>query len=361
MSEIDCRSFQIGLIDSQLRLTLRCATVKPDKTRSQSVQNQVDTTRLGREGPEITRLGLGTWAIGGPYEHGWGPVDDAVSVRTVLHAVDRGLNWLDTAPAYGCGHSEEVVGAALRQLNPSERPLVFTKCGRVWDTENPGKVVSDLRPSSIRQECEASLKRLGVDRIDLYQIHRPDARTGTSIEDSWATLAKLVDEGKVRWIGLSNVDRDLLDRCEAVRHVDSLQPSLSLLDRKSLPLLDWCQEHGTGVIAYSPLASGLLTGAFDHARVGALAPDDWRKRSSKFAEPALTHKLAVVDALRTIADPLGHTVSELALAWVLSRPGVSGAIVGARLPGQVDSWAGTTKVTVSDDTLREIEAVAVVP
>ena len=330
-----------------------------DKAQSKAVPDQVITTRLGREGPEITRLGLGTWAIGGPYEYGWGPVDDAVSVRTILHAVDRGLNWLDTAPAYGCGHSEEVVGTALRQFATSERPLVFTKCGRVWDTGNPGKVMSDLRPSSIRLECEASLKRLGVDRIDLYQIHRPDTRTGTPIEDSWATLAELVDEGKVRWIGLSNVDRELLDSCEAVRHVDSLQPSLSLLDQKSLPLLDWCREHGTGVIAYSPLASGLLTGAFDRQRIEALAPDDWRKRSSKFAEPALTHKLTVVDALRTIAGSLGHTISELALAWVLSRPGVSGAIVGARLPGQVDSWAGAAGVSVSEGTLREIEAAAV--
>ncbi|MER6711377.1 aldo/keto reductase [Streptomyces sp. NPDC000877] len=332
--------------------------MNPDKARSQAVQEQPDSMRLGREGPEITRLGLGTWAIGGPYEYGWGPVDDAVSVRTVLHAVDRGLNWLDTAPAYGCGHSEEVVGTALRQLGPGERPLVFTKCGRVWDTRDPGKVVSDLRPSSIRQECEASLKRLGVERIDLYQVHRPDTRTGTPIEDSWATLGELVDEGKVRWIGLSNVDRELLDRCEAVRHVDSLQPSLSLLDRRSLPLLDWCLEHGTGVIAYSPLASGLLTGAFDRERVENLAPDDWRRRSAKFAEPALTRKLAVVDALRTIAASLGHTVSELALAWVLSRPGVSGAIVGARLPRQVDGWVGAAGLTLTDDTLRTIEAAA---
>ncbi|MEU5520823.1 aldo/keto reductase [Streptomyces sp. NPDC047860] len=332
--------------------------MNPDKARSPDVRHRIPSTRLGREGPEITRLGLGTWAIGGPYEYGWGPVDDTASVRTVLRAVDRGLNWLDTAPAYGCGHSEEVVGKALRQLGTRERPLVFTKCGRVWDTAHPGKVVSDLRPESIRQECEASLKRLGVDRIDLYQIHRPDTRTGTPIEDSWATLAELVDEGKVRWIGLSNVDGELLDRCVAVRHVDSLQPSLSLLDRRSLPLLDRCRDHGTGVIAYSPLASGLLTGAFDRERVASLAPDDWRRKSAKFAEPELTRKLAVVDALRTIAGSLGHTVPELALAWVLSRPGVSGAIVGARLPGQIDGWAGAAAVTLSDGTLREIEAAA---
>ncbi|MFG3132265.1 aldo/keto reductase [Streptomyces tendae] len=333
--------------------------MNPDKARPQAGPDRIDTARLGREGPEITRLGLGTWAIGGPYEYGWGPVDDAESVRAVLHAVDRGLGWLDTAPAYGCGHSEEVVGTALRQLGPAERPLVFTKCGRVWEPENPGRVVSDLRPESIRQECEASLRRLGLDRIDLYQIHRPDSRTGTALEDSWGTLAELVDEGKVRWIGLSNVDREQLDRCEAVRHVDSVQPSLSLLDQRSLPLLDRCAEHGTGVIAYSPLASGLLTGAFDRSRVEALPAGDWRKKSAKFAEPELTWKLSVVDGLRKIAARTGHSVPELALAWVLSRPGVSGAIVGARRPGQVEQWAGAAALSLSEEVLREVEATAV--
>ncbi|MEU5328751.1 aldo/keto reductase [Streptomyces parvus] len=332
--------------------------MNPDKARPQASPDRIDTARLGREGPEITRLGLGTWAIGGPYEYGWGPVDDAESVRAVLHAVSRGLSWLDTAPAYGCGHSEEVVGTALRQLGPMERPLVFTKCGRVWEPENPGKVVSDLRPDSIRQECEASLKRLGLDRIDLYQIHRPDSRTGTALEESWGTLAELVDEGKVRWIGLSNVNQEQLDLCEGVRHVDSVQPSLSLLDQKALPLLDRCAEHGTGVIAYSPLASGLLTGTFNRTRVETLPAGDWRKKSAKFAEPELTWKLAVVDELLAIAARTGHSVPELALAWVLSRPGVSGAIVGARRPHQVDQWSGAARLSLSEEILREVEAAA---
>ncbi|NKQ24140.1 aldo/keto reductase [Streptomyces galbus] len=314
------------------------------------------TTSLGHSGPQISRLGLGTWAIGGPYEYGWGPVDDTVSVKTVLHTVKQGINWLDTAPAYGCGHSEEIVGAALRQLDATEKPLVFTKCGRVWNSDDPGKVFSDLRPSSIRQECDASLKRLGVDRIDLYQIHRPDSRTGTPLEESWGTLVELVNEGKVRWIGLSNVDRDQLDRCEAVRHVDSLQPALNLLDQRFLPLLARCAERGTGVIAYSPLASGMLTGAFDRARIEALAPDDWRKRSPKFTDPELSRKLAVVDALRPIAACMGRTLSEIALAWVLHQPGVSGAIVGARHPQQIDGWAGAAEVTLPDDVIRRIDA-----
>jgi aryl-alcohol dehydrogenase-like predicted oxidoreductase len=335
--------------------------VTSDGHKSASAAERISTATLGRGGPKITRIGLGGWAIGGPYEFGWGPVDDAVSVEAILHGVDRGIDWIDTAPAYGCGHSEEVIGTALRCLDASERPLIFTKCGRIWYSEVPGKVVSDLRPSSIRHECEESLRRLGVEAIDLYQIHRPDKQTGTPIEDSWATLASLVDEGKVRWIGVSNFDATLLDRCEAIRHVDSLQPPLNLFERDALPLLDWCRRSGTGVIAYAPMASGMLTGAFDRQRMESLADDDWRKRSSKFAEPELSRKLGVVDGLQPIAQELGCSLAALAIAWVLHQPTVTAAIVGARLPGQVDDWVGAADVVLTDEILRRIDSVALYP
>lgn len=325
-----------------------------DARRSESTQGRIPTAQLGRKGPVVTRIGLGAWAIGGPYEFGWGPVVDDVSVEAILHGVERGIGWIDTAPAYGRGHSEEVVGVALRRLHSAERPMVFTKCGRVWNGRIPGKIITDLRPSTIRYECEQSLRRLRVDVIDLYQIHRPDRETGTPIEDSWATLANLVDEGKVRWIGVSNFDSDLLNRCEAMRHVDSLQPPLNLLDRRALPLLDWCRDHGTGVISHSSMASGLLSGAFSRERVNSLADDDWRKKSPRFTEPKLSKQLALVDKLRPIAQSLGCTLAELAIAWVLRQPGVTGAIVGARTPEQVDDWVGAADLILADYLLREM-------
>ena len=331
-----------------------------DTTQPKSTGHSIPTAQLGRNGPVITRIGLGSWAIGGPYEFGWGPVDDNVSVKALLRGIDRGIDWIDTAPAYGLGHSEEVVGAAVRQLDSGERPMVFTKCGRVWNGETPGKVTSDLRPDTIRNECEQSLRRLGVEAIDLYQIHRPDRVTGTPIEDSWATLAELVDTGKVRWIGVSNFDVDLLDKCEAIRHVDSLQPPLNLFDRASLPLLGWCRNHGTGVITHSSMASGLLTGSFDQERVNALADDDWRKKSPRFMEPELSRRLAVVDKLRSIAQSLGCTLPELVVAWVLHQPGVTGAIVGARSPQQVDEWIGAANVVLTEDILSNINNEAAV-
>lgn len=313
------------------------------------------TSQLGKTGPEITRIGFGAWAIGGPYEYGWGPSDDATSVLAILHAVEHGISWIDTAPAYGCGHSELVVGAAIRQVSEGSRPLIFTKCGRTWYGQPEGKVVSDLRPSSIRYECEQSLVRLGVEAIDLYQIHRSDQVTGTPIEDSWGTLADLVDEGKVRWIGVSNFDRNLLDRCDTIRHIDSFQPRLNLFDRGSMDLLDWCHDHGTGVLAYSPMASGLLTGSFSRERVRALAEDDWRKRSPRFADPALSHKLGIVDRLKPVAEGIGCSLPELAIAWVLHQEFVTAAIVGARSPEQVDGWIGAAMVSLPRDVLREID------
>ncbi|HSH21560.1 MAG TPA: aldo/keto reductase, partial [Candidatus Caenarcaniphilales bacterium] len=229
------------------------------------------TAPLGSTGLEITRLGLGAWAIGGGgYQGGWGSQDDAASIRAIHHAVaERGINWIDTAAAYGLGRAEEVVGEAVAQLSEGERPYVFTKCGLLWE---PGQTTftNSLAPDSIRRECEASLRRLGVDAIDVYQMHWP-TWDDTPIEDSWATMAALVDEGKVRAIGLSNFSVEELERCEAVRHVDTLQPELNLVNRDAAAdRIPWAAAHGTGVIAYSPMASGLLTGRFTAERAAGL-------------------------------------------------------------------------------------------
>jgi aryl-alcohol dehydrogenase-like predicted oxidoreductase len=305
---------------------------------------------------EITTVGFGAWAIGGGgWSFGWGPQDDADSVAAIRHAIERGINWIDTAAVYGLGHSEEVVRRALDGLRPEERPLIFTKGGMVWDERNRmAAPVQSLRPDSIRRECEASLRRLGVERIDLYQFHWPD-RTGTAVEDSWAEMVRLIDEGKVRAGGVSNFDVALLERCERIRHVDSLQPPFSLIRRDAAEReLPWCAAHHTGVIVYSPMQSGILTGGFSAERVAALAPDDWRRRSPEFQEPKLARNVALRDALRPVAARHCTTVSAVAVAWTLAWPGVSGAIVGARTPAQIDGWIGAAGLTLTDDDLNEI-------
>jgi aryl-alcohol dehydrogenase-like predicted oxidoreductase len=313
----------------------------------------IPTAHLGRSGAAFTRLGLGTWAIGGPWLYGWGPVDDAQSVAAIRRAVHEGINWIDTAAVYGLGHSEEIVGRALTGYTRDE-VFVCTKCGR--KTRPDGSPYGDLRPESIRAECEASLRRLGVERLDLYQIHWPDPDSGTPLEESWSTMAQLVDEGKVRWIGVSNFDVDRLERCEAIRHVDSLQPPLSLLQRHALrTVIPWAADHQTGVIVYSPMASGLLSGTFDHARLENLPSDDMRLRRAEFAEPSLSGNLALVERLRTLGDDLGCSVAELAIAWTLAQEGVTGAIVGARRPDQVDGWIGAADLELSDELLRGID------
>jgi aryl-alcohol dehydrogenase-like predicted oxidoreductase len=313
----------------------------------------VVTRRLGSDGPEITTLGFGTWALAGRYRFGWGAVDDDESVAAIRRAIEAGMTWVDTAPTYGDGHSEEVVGRALEPFRVGEEVLVFTKCGRPW---RAGEVYYDLRPESIRQECEASLRRLRVERIDLFQLHWPDYSGATPPEESWGTMAELVDEGKVRWIGVCNHDLPRLQACEAVRHVDSLQPPLSLLNRNArLELLPWAREHGTGVIAYSPMASGLLTGSFNREGLARLAEDDWRRRAAPFQEPQLSRNLAFVERLEPIAARLAETVAALALAWALAVPGVTGAIVGARRPSQLDDWLGAVELELDEQTLAEIE------
>ena len=310
--------------------------------------------QLGTTGAELTRLGLGTWAIGGPWRYGWGPVDDNESIAGIRHAVESGVNWIDTAPIYGLGHSEEIVGRALRGYGIGDGVFIATKCGR--RSEPDGSIVSDLRPDVIRSECELSLRRLGVERLDLYQIHWPDLESGTPLEESWGVLADLAAEGKVRWLGVSNFDVDQLDRCEAIRHVDSLQPQLSLLRQGALDTtIRWAAEHGTGVIVYSPLASGLLTGTFDRARLATLSADDVRLGKSEFREPEFSRNLALVERLRKIATVLDSGVPDLAIAWALAQEGVTAAIVGARRPQQVDAWLGAACVRLSDRTLAEIE------
>jgi aryl-alcohol dehydrogenase-like predicted oxidoreductase len=313
---------------------------------------------LGTSGMQISTVGLGAWAIGGGgWAYGWGPQDDDTSIATMRHALEAGLNWIDTAAIYGLGHSEEVVGRFLRDLPPGGRPLVFTKCGMAWDEQDrTAEPRRTLEPESIRAECEASLRRLGIERIDLYQFHWPD-ESGVAVEDSWAEMLRLVAQGKVRAIGVSNFDLALLGRCEAVGHVESLQPGFSMIRRgASAQEIPWCARHATGVICYSPMQCGLLTDRFDAARLAALAPDDWRRRAPAFQTPALERNLALRDALRPIAARHGTTVAAVAVAWVLAWPGVSGAIVGARAPGQIDGWITGASLELTPGDLDEIAA-----
>jgi aryl-alcohol dehydrogenase-like predicted oxidoreductase len=316
------------------------------------------TRQLGRTDLWITPVGFGAWAAGGgAWAYGWGPQDDDESLDAMRRAIALGVNWIDTAAVYGLGHSEELVGRLLRDLSPAERPLVFTKGGMVWnERDRMASPVQTLAPDSIRREVEASLRRLGVERIDLYQFHWPDA-VGTPVEESWAAMARLVEEGKIRAAGVSNFKLDLLERCEAIRHVDSLQPPFSLIRRDAgTAEIPWCAAHGTGVIVYSPMQSGLLTDRFDMARVAGLADNDWRRRSPEFRSPRLERNLALRDALRPIARRHGATVSAVAVAWTLAWPGVTGAIVGARSARQVEGWIGAATLELTAADLEEISS-----
>jgi aryl-alcohol dehydrogenase-like predicted oxidoreductase len=305
--------------------------------------------RLGSDGPEISVVGVGAWAIGGPWQFGWGPQDDDESMAALHKAFDAGVNWVDTAAVYGLGHSEEVVGQAVREHGGEV--LVFTKCGRPWYGRENNEPTYDLRPDTIRFELEQSLKRLGTDHVDLYQFHWPDTETGTPVEDSWATMADLVTEGKVRWAGVSNFDVGLLERCERVRHVDSLQPPFSLINRSAAAAeIPWCAANGTGVLCYSPLGSGLLTGSFDADRVRDLPAGDWRRTSEEFRPPRLEANLSLARRLEPVAERHGVPAAAVAVAWVLATDGVTAAIVGARRPSQVDGWlpAGNLRLTEAD-------------
>jgi aryl-alcohol dehydrogenase-like predicted oxidoreductase len=314
------------------------------------------TRRLGTSGPEITTVGFGAWAAGGGgWAFSWGPQDDDASAAAIRHALSLGVSWIDTAAVYGYGHSEVVVAKALADIPSAERPLVFTKCGLNWnDDDRMALPKRDSRPERIREECEASLRRLQMETIDLFQFHWPD-ETGTPVEDSWGEMLKLVEEGKVRWAGVSNYDVARLEQCEDVGHVESLQPPFSMIRRdvggSEIP---WCASNGTGVIVYSPMQSGLLTDTFSVERVEAFAPDDWRRRFDHYQSPRLEQNLALRDALKPIAAKHGTSVAAVAVAWTLAWPGVTGAIVGARSPEQVDGWIGAAGVTLDEEDLGTI-------
>ena len=316
------------------------------------------TRPLGTTGMDVTRVGFGAWAIGGAgWAFAWGRQDDEESVAAIRHAVERGINWIDTAAVYGNGHSEEVVGRALREIPRRERPYVFTKCGLVWDEKNPmvqAKRVGEAH--SLRREVEASLRRLDVERIDLYQMHWP-AEDGTPIGQYWRTLLDLTAEGKLRAVGLSNHNVAQLEAAERVGHVATLQPPFSMIRRQAAAAeLPWCATHRTGVIVYSPMQAGLLSGTFTRERAASLPADDWRSRAPWFQGEALQRNLALADALRPIAQRHGTTVGTVAIAWALAWPAVTGAIVGARRPAQIDGWlaAGTLELTAAD--LDEVAA-----
>jgi aryl-alcohol dehydrogenase-like predicted oxidoreductase len=310
----------------------------------------MDKRKLGNSTMEISRIGFGAWAIGGVWTYGWGPQDDAESIKTIHEALDRGVNWIDTAAAYGLGHSEEVVGKALQER--SDKPFVFTKCGIVWDEKNT--VSNTIEGTSIRREIEASLKRLNVDVIDLYQIHWP--KPDDKVEEGWTTLAKLRDEGKVRFIGVSNFSQEQLERAGRVAPVTSLQPPYSLINREvENEILPYCLENSIGVIVYSPMASGLLSGKMTEQRVQNLHHTDWRRNSPAFQPPRLARNLRLASLLGEIGNTYGRTAGEVAIAWTLKNPAVTAAIVGMRRPDQVQGVIHAADVELSDSDLRRIE------
>ena len=310
------------------------------------------TQRLGTTDMAITRVGFGAWAAGGTE---WGSVDDTDSIRAIRHALERGINWIDTAPIYGFGHSEEIVRRALQGVPAADRPYVFTKCGLVWDEHRPAAAPRRVGTAqSLRRELDASLRRLGVERIDLYQVHRP--ADDTALEVYWETLLSFQRAGKIRAAALSNHSVAQLERAERLGHVESLQPPFSAIRREEAAEIQWCRAHDTGVIVYSPMQAGLLTGAFTTERARTLPADDWRSRDPHFTGDALQRNLAFVEALKPLAASRGASLGAIAVAWVLAWPGVTGAIVGARTPAQVDGWIGGATLTLSDEEREQIAA-----
>ena len=347
------RLWPVGTSPDDLRTT---AVDLPALPRTLGGTMTLEKRVLGKTGMAITKVGLGTWAIGGGgWSYGWGPQQDTDSIAAIRHAIGLGVNWIDTAAIYGLGHAEEVIARALADIPKGERPLVFTKCGLIGNHKRPfDEPVRELRPKSIRKECAASLKRLGVETIDLYQIHWP-ASPSIPIEDVWAELLRLAEEGKIRALGVSNFDVNLLERCEKVRHVDSLQPPFSMIRRNAAAdLLPWCAAHETGAIIYSPMQAGLLTDRFRADRVATMTDDDWRRRSSNFKPPRVSCNLALRDALKPVASRHGTTVATIAVAWTLAFKGVTAAVVGARTPAQVDGWVGAANLSLTDADLDEI-------
>ncbi|MBV9624155.1 MAG: aldo/keto reductase [Acidobacteria bacterium] len=313
----------------------------------------MESRRLGNSEMQISVLGFGAWAVGGG---GWmgsmGPQKEADSVPAIQAALDRGMNWIDTAALYGLGHSEEIVAQALAGRSP--RPYVFTKCGRVWDSNR--NVGASLKAQSIRRECEDSLRRLKVDSIDLYQIHWPDP--DEEIEEGWTEMARLKEEGKVRYIGVSNFSVPQMTRAQAIAPITSLQPPYSILTREIEPeILPYAHSQNIGVLAYSPMSAGLLTGAMTKERVARFAPEDWRRNLPNFREPLLSRNLRVVEYLRQIGTRHGRSPGEVAVAWVLRHPAVTAAIVGARSAEQVCGIINAAHLRLSESEAEEINAL----
>jgi aryl-alcohol dehydrogenase-like predicted oxidoreductase len=312
-------------------------------------EGALKTRKFGKTGLEITTVGFGAWAIGGA----WGPQDDEESVAAIRRAVELGVNWVDTAAVYGLGHSEEVVARALKDVPEADRPYVFTKCSLVWDESR--EISNVLKKDSVKRECEDSLRRLQVEAIDLYQIHWPNPEE--DIEEGWSALAELKDEGKVRHIGVSNFDVAQMERASAIAPVESLQPPYNMLNRDiEEEILPYCGENDIGVIVYSPMASGLLTGKMTPERIRNMPSDDWRRNSEEFNEPKLSKNLELVELLREIGERHGKSPAEVAIAWTLRHPAVTAAIVGGRRPDQVDGVVGAADFRLSDDEIEEIEA-----
>ncbi len=309
------------------------------------------TRKLGNSDLKITSIGVGSWAIGGAgWQFAWGAQDDRDSVAAIRAALETGINWIDTAAVYGFGHSEEMVASAIQGLG--NRPYVFTKCGRLG--RDDGSIFASLKASSVRKECEASLRRLKVDAIDLYQIHWPEP--DAEIEEAWTELANLRDEGKVRWLGVSNFNVTQLKRIQKIAPVTSLQPPYSLVKRGvEDEILPYAKSQNIGVIVYSPMGAGLLTGKMSRERAASLPEDDWRRRNPEFQEPKLSRNLELVELLKKIGDRHGRTPGEVAIAWTLNNPAVTAAIVGIRHPDQVAGVAGALEFRLSPAEIEEIE------
>lgn len=323
----------------------------------------MEKRQLGNTDLRLTPIGLGAWAMGGGgWAFAWGPQDDRESVAAIHRALDLGLNWIDTAAVYGLGHSEEVVAKALEGIPKPARPLVFTKCSLVWDKK--GNISHSLKPSSLRKELDRSLRRLRVDTIDLYQIHWPSFAGASGapspdagLEEAWLTLAGLQKAGKIRYLGVSNFNVAQLERIRAVAPVSSLQPPYSMLRRAiEAEILPYCVAHNIGVIVYSPMLSGMLSGTMTRERIAAMPEDDWRgTKNPEFQEPRLSRNLKLVEQLRAMGARHGRSAGEVAIAWTLRMPAVTAAIVGARRPSQVEGFIGAAHFRLSGDEIEEIE------
>ena len=318
-------------------------------------EHTMNTRKLGNPDLQITPIGFGAWATGGGnWEYSWGPQDDQESIGAIHKALELGVNWIDTAAVYGLGHSEEIVARALKEWR-GPRPYVFTKCVRTWDSSR--KIKTDHSPASIRKECDSSLRRLAVDVIDLYQVHWPPADNDPVLEESWQTLAALQKEGKVRWIGVSNFNAAQMKRAQKIAPITSLQPPYSILRRAiEEETLPYCQQNNIGVIVYSPMFSGMLTGGMTRERAASLPSDDHRSRNPEFREPRLSKNLELVEKLKQIGTRHGRSAGEVAIAWTLRNPVVTGAIVGARSAKQVEGVFHAGDFRLSHDEIAEIES-----